>query len=867
MEVKQLLKQLTSYPSIRKELHAEYFKDDLLLTKDGRYCKTFVVETAFENSGLTQYELDRISEAIQSVLSTVDYGLKVDVTAVKDRKINAEIEKYRKLTENRPERFKKLSDGIVRTLEDGIRGIPYKGIYPRRLRYFITVSSTSEKSSIPSAVRELLPFYSEGNAEEIVRSNAEKIASQLKTFGIEARPATREEIVDLFYFVLNPRKSYLVSPPSLERIPDTVCQSYVEVINDTVNQISYLVVDQTSAFPVRLNSLTPYTAGQMGRFLIDYWEGDCVINFSVYLSRNVLGKTFELLTKRMIRNAYSNNPTDVEIEDKFLELQEFERRKHRGDREVFFDVNAVFYGERYGEKSQDVKKILSFLKKIGRVKVKEGDREVNLFPEGTVEIDRYTPVHTLLQTLPGNLNVEEYRFRTMLSNACDYTPMVGAVRFPGSEKKPASLFLTREGDVVRFSLFDAMLNAWLAVITGDTGSGKSYTANYFISDLIAQGVKLWILDKQDSYVKLCKYAGGNYYRVTLESPVSFNIFDGTDIEPKTEEERDYKAEKLKVLLNFLRTVLGRDQKLTAVEEGILTEAVSRYLKEGGSDVPILGEFRKFLKDFGTTETQRRTAEKFHSILATYTEEEGLGKFFNRKTSFNEDAQVSVLEVGQIQDNPALIETLLMVFLSYINYYSYRNRKEHKAFIGDEIWSFLTTPSIANFFVTIFRTYRKLGTGAILISQYLKDFTGETGGVDLSAILKSTFIFITMNQPHGDIRELQEKGLIPFREEDVRLFDTTNPEYEGVAIRPKREFHLALKNYGGKKNKSAVLLPIITPFHDWLFTTDSDKVAYFMEELTVKMMEGMNESEAVAVVADSLARRFPFGRGFDSGRSG
>jgi hypothetical protein len=559
----------------------------------------------------------------------------------------------------------------------------------------------------------------------------------------------------------------------------------------------------------------------------------------------------------MIKNAYRHSPEDAEVEDRYQELVEFERRIHRGDRPVFFDFNGVLYGGSPVE-------LQSYLKRLKRVKVRgEDGREVSLFGEGEVEVDRYTPVHTLLQTLPGSVNVPEYRKKTMLSNACDFTYALGPIQFPGSESRPSSIFLTREGDLVRFSLFDAMLNAWLAVITGDTGSGKSYTANYFISDLIAQGVKLWVIDKQDSYQKLCKYAGGDYYRITLESPVSFNVFDGLERKGETEEEKEYRAEKLRLLLSFLRAVLGRDRKLTAVEEGTLSEAVSEFLRRGGSSVPLLGDFRRFLKDFGSTQTQRETAQRFYSILAAYTEEDGLGKFFNRPTSFNEDAQVSILELGAVQDNRALVETLLMVFLSYVNYYSYRNRKEHKCFVGDEIWSFLSSPEIASFFVTIFRTYRKLGTGAVLISQYLKDFTGETGGVDLSAILKSTFIFITMNQPHGDLKELKEKGLIPFRDEDLRFFDFSNPDYADEVLRPKREFHLALKNYGGRRNKSAVLLPVITPFHDWLFTTDSHRVAFFMEEVAVKTVEeGLDEAEAVAVVADELARKFPFGRGLN-----
>ena len=856
MELREFFKALRGYPPIREELHAAEFEDGFVKTKDGRLFKVLKVKPP-EDPGLTQKELDRISELLSSVLSFCDTGIKVDLTVVKDRKIEDRIGEYLEQTKDRPERFRKLCEGTAEVLKRGVEGEPFKGIFPRRLTYYLTVSLLPEKSSVPSAVRELLPFFGEGTGKEVVDSNAKKIAEGLKAAGLSVEEAGEEEVRELFYFVLNPRKAYKVSPPPAERIPDSVCQSYVEVVNDTVNRISYLKVDETPVYPIRTEEMSPFTFGQMGKRIVDLWKGDCVLNFSFYLSRSVLPKKFELITKRVIKNAYRMNPEDVEAEERFNELREFEKRLHGGDRPIFFEMNGVLIGGTTTE-------LIGFFDSLHRLKVKEGDKEYPLFPEGSIDVDRYTPVHTLLQTLPGNLNVPEYRHRTMLSNGADYTAFLGPVEFPGSRGKPSSMFLTRQGDVATFSLFDSYLNAPLAVVTGDTGSGKSYTANYFIADMIAQGVKLWILDKQDSYVKLCKYAGGDYYRVTLETPVSFNVFDGTDVTPTSDEEKDYRAERLRLLLQFLRTVLGRDRRLTAAEEGVLTEAVSEYLRRGGSR-PILGEFRKFLKDFGTTQTQREAAQKFHSILAAYTEEEGLGRFFNRPTSFNEDAQVAVLELGQVQDNPALIETLLMVFLSYVNYYSYRHRGEHKAFVGDEIWSFLTTPEVASFFVTVFRTYRKLGTAAVLISQYLTDFTGRTGNVDLSAILKSAMIFVTLNQPYGEVRELFEKGLIPFTEEDLKFFDTTNPDNADFLLKPKREFHLSLRNYGkhAKRNKSAVLLPILTPVHDWLFTTDSARVEFFNEELAVKLAEGgKSEADAVADVVFSLAELYPWGEGIN-----
>ena len=54
MKIEDFFNLTRAFPSLRDEIQAEKFEEDLLVTKDGRYAKVLKVEKPFENGGLTR---------------------------------------------------------------------------------------------------------------------------------------------------------------------------------------------------------------------------------------------------------------------------------------------------------------------------------------------------------------------------------------------------------------------------------------------------------------------------------------------------------------------------------------------------------------------------------------------------------------------------------------------------------------------------------------------------------------------------------------------------------------------------------------------------------------------------------------------
>ena len=74
-----------------------------------------------------------------------------------------------------------------------------------------------------------------------------------------------------------------------------------------------------------------------------------------------------------------------------------------------------------------------------------------------------------------------------------------------------------------WDFFDSNTNPH-AIIIGSSGAGKSF----FVNDFILQNARLdshfFVLDKGDSYRKLCQILGGQYIRFELNNPVTINPF-------------------------------------------------------------------------------------------------------------------------------------------------------------------------------------------------------------------------------------------------------------------------------------------------------------------------------------------------------
>ncbi|MBL4955131.1 hypothetical protein JK635_23560, partial [Neobacillus sp. YIM B02564] len=90
-----------------------------------------------------------------------------------------------------------------------------------------------------------------------------------------------------------------------------------------------------------------------------------------------------------------------------------------------------------------------------------------------------------------------YRFHTMaISHAVQFLPIFG--EWTGTGTSGAMMLMSRRGQPVLFDLFDSQTN-FNAVVFAESGAGKSFFTQQLVTDYLAEGAKIWVIDTGRSY--------------------------------------------------------------------------------------------------------------------------------------------------------------------------------------------------------------------------------------------------------------------------------------------------------------------------------------------------------------------------------
>jgi conjugal transfer ATP-binding protein TraC len=320
------------------------------------------------------------------------------------------------------------------------------------------------------------------------------------------------------------------------------------------------------------------------------------------------------------------------------------------------------------------------------------------------------------------------RTRRMISgNLADMLPLYGSVK---GTQSPAQVYLNRRGEPVFWDFFDSNTNPH-AIIVGASGAGKSF----FVNDFILQNARLdshfFVLDKGDSYRKLCQILGGQYIRFELNNPVTINPFLK---EPDPEH------------MSFLVTVLsemcsgGDDrERLFREQESVLQKAVAASYKErkNPDEEVTLSDVVEKLKSHACNRGLG-TGENIGITLAlklrAFTREGQFGKFFDGKNQFSLGSRFTVFELGNLSAHSDLQLVVLLNIMYFItNFVSSAEMKPKRKFLLiDEAWSLLRLKNTAEFITNSFKTYRKYRCSAVAITQEIADLVGAASGIAIQA---------------------------------------------------------------------------------------------------------------------------------------
>jgi hypothetical protein len=434
-----------------------------------------------------------------------------------------------------------------------------------------------------------------------------------------------------------------------------------------------------------------------------------------------------------------------------------------------------------------------------------------------------------LQTLPFGFDptYPEERFlrrarRLPSPNLAQLLPLYGAFRGTAT---PAILYLNRRGETVHFDPFDSP-TAPHGVVVGTSGSGKSFLINHLVQQVLPLGAAVVILDRWASYEQLCMVHGGRYIALDYNHPICVNPFLG----PLDRGHRAF----LGALLAEMAS--GGEEPLSREERGVLADALGSFAQQHPSGQEA--QLRQFVAHLRTLPDADDTAilgRRLARKLGPYYGDGPYAGFFDGPNAFALDRALTVVELSGLRGNPDVQAALMFVLLHQLTlFFADPGRLlQRKYLISDETWALLQHAASARVLEEIARTFRKLQTAALFLSQQGSDFLSPAG----KAIRDNTGFAYFLQQNPEEVETMRT------------LFDLTEPEVallKTVRRRPGwSEAYLRLPEQQG-----GLIRLVPDPYLRWLATQQPQERAQLQAALAAA--GGDLHQAVVALATQELA---------------
>src|SRR5207302_4541581 len=133
---------------------------------------------------------------------------------------------------------------------------------------------------------------------------------------------------------------------------------------------------------------------------------------------------------------------------------------------------------------------------------------------------------TFISFLPGIQGVRKTNreFTLLSAHSADFVPI--EVPWTGThDDAPAFLSRTREGTLLHFNPFSADLTNGNVLVSGKTGSGKSFLIKQLLLQLQVLNPRIAIVTKGADYRALVELLGGQYREIGLRTNLVKNAWD------------------------------------------------------------------------------------------------------------------------------------------------------------------------------------------------------------------------------------------------------------------------------------------------------------------------------------------------------
>jgi type IV secretion/conjugal transfer VirB4 family ATPase len=343
--------------------------------------------------------------------------------------------------------------------------------------------------------------------------------------------------------------------------------------------------------------------------------------------------------------------------------------------------------------------------------------------DGNLFVETYNQLNAYFATVPGNYAQNLRRLYLLNTNYADLSFLFTIL--PG-EKTNANLGMEYLAVLETDNATPYFLNLHNGevahtLILGQTGSGKSYLANFILQNAQKYAPLTFIFDIGGSFQSLTTIFGGSYLNVGQEArDFTINPFS---LSPT--------KENLQFLFSFFRVLIeGNEQRyrLDFKEERRLWDAIERmYMLEAD---------QRTVSNFGNIIGELK--ERLHRWIRGGQ----YGFLFDNAKDTLSFSRFQTFNFAGWGDAPEVLEPLLFYVLHRASNEISDSRKlaTFKIFLLDEAWLFIRNQTIRNYVVQAQKTWRKLNAAMVLATQSIKELQ-ESGMLPIVSESCPTKIFL------------------------------------------------------------------------------------------------------------------------------
>ena len=319
-------------------------------------------------------------------------------------------------------------------------------------------------------------------------------------------------------------------------------------------------------------------------------------------------------------------------------------------------------------------------------------------------------------------------------------------------------------------------------VIGQPGGGKSYLMKFLISLLYGDNSKIFVLDPENEYLKLCKSLGGTFIDVGSSTNGIINPFQIYDVLTETGERAEPRVvyfAHLRFLDAFFKSILNgiHEDTLETINNLVIECYKAKGIDENtpvnglkSNAFPIFDDLfalvQKRLKTV-KTEMMKEHLQRAEAYLAKFASGGRFANLWNGYSSLSSASRFTVFNFQSLfatkNIDVARAQMLLVtkfIAQEIINARELNRNKTdgallHPVLIFDEGYQFIDekNPVALDFVYEQFKKIRKYAGMAAFITQNISDFNKAGIADKTTAILKNTQYHFIFPLREGDVNDL------------------------------------------------------------------------------------------------------------------